>query len=178
MLSPPARIAVSAANPSVRRGLAALVRSSPSFELVSEEPDVVLRELDNGEPLGAVEGWTLVLSGRVPDPGELALARGWLPRDLDDEDILIALEAVCRGLVVQVPGLQAPPEPAESPLTARELDVLRLMAEGLANKQISSRLGISDNTVKFHLSSIFTKLAANSRTEAVTAGLRKGLILI
>jgi two-component system, NarL family, response regulator YdfI len=63
-------------------------------------------------------------------------------------------------------------------LTEREVEVLRMLAEGFANKEIASRLGISDHTVKFHISSILAKLEASSRTEAVTVGVRKGLILL
>jgi DNA-binding NarL/FixJ family response regulator len=61
-------------------------------------------------------------------------------------------------------------------LTARERDVLELVSQGLPNKSIASRLGISDHTVKFHLSSIFSKLGVSSRTEAVRRGVRAGLI--
>jgi DNA-binding NarL/FixJ family response regulator len=53
-----------------------------------------------------------------------------------------------------------------------------MLAEGFANKEIASRLGISDHTVKFHISSILAKLGASGRTEAVTIGVRKGLILL
>jgi len=60
----------------------------------------------------------------------------------------------------------------------REIEVLRLMAEGYGNKEIASRLGISDHTVKFHISSILAKLGASSRTEAVTQGIRMGLVLL
>jgi len=63
-------------------------------------------------------------------------------------------------------------------LTWRELQVLRMMAEGLGNKIIADRLGISEHTVKFHIASIFTKLDVSTRTEAVTAGIREGLILL
>jgi DNA-binding CsgD family transcriptional regulator len=61
-------------------------------------------------------------------------------------------------------------------LTAREKEVLQLMAEGLANKQIAMRLSISEHTVKFHLSSLYSKLGVSSRTEAVKRGLGLGLI--
>jgi DNA-binding NarL/FixJ family response regulator len=63
-------------------------------------------------------------------------------------------------------------------LTTREREVLELVAQGLPNKAIASRLGISDHTVKFHLSSIFSKLGASSRTEAVRRGVRAGLITL
>ena len=64
----------------------------------------------------------------------------------------------------------------EDPLTPREIDVLQLLAEGLPNKAIADRLGISDQTVKFHVASISSKLGASNRTDAVRLGLRRGLI--
>jgi DNA-binding CsgD family transcriptional regulator len=64
------------------------------------------------------------------------------------------------------------------PLTERELEVLNLVAEGLSNPQIAKRLRVSRNTAKFHVSSIIAKLGASSRTEAVTLGLRRGLIIV
>ena len=63
-------------------------------------------------------------------------------------------------------------------LTPRELDVLQLLAEGLPNKAIADRLGISDQTVKFHLAAIFGKLGASNRTDAVRRALRRGLITV
>jgi len=63
-------------------------------------------------------------------------------------------------------------------LTRRELEVLRLLARGFGNRDIAARLGISEHTAKFHISSILSKLAVSSRTEAVTEGLRRGLILL
>ena len=67
--------------------------------------------------------------------------------------------------------------PLES-LTERELHVLQLLAQGLANKQIALALGISEHTVKFHVSGIYAKLGAASRTEAVRMGVRQGLITL
>ena len=66
----------------------------------------------------------------------------------------------------------------EEPLTAREVQVLELLAEGLPNKAIASRLGISDQTVKFHVASITGKLGAHSRTAAVRLAVRRGLITL
>jgi DNA-binding CsgD family transcriptional regulator len=63
-------------------------------------------------------------------------------------------------------------------LTPREKEVLGMMAEGLGNKAIATRLGISPHTVKFHIASVFAKLDVESRTEAVTEGVRRGLVLI
>ena len=77
---------------------------------------------------------------------------------------------------VVVPDRPAIAEPLPEPLTRRELDVLGLMAEGLPNKAIAARLGISDQTVKFHVASITGKLSAANRTEAVRVALRRGLL--
>jgi DNA-binding NarL/FixJ family response regulator len=64
------------------------------------------------------------------------------------------------------------------PLTPREVEVLELLAEGLANKAIADRLGISDQTVKFHVASIYSKLGAANRTDAVRRAVRRGLITL
>lgn len=64
------------------------------------------------------------------------------------------------------------------PLTAREVQVLELMAEGLSNKGIAARLGISDQTVKFHVAAISGKLGASNRTDAVRRAVRHGLITL
>jgi DNA-binding CsgD family transcriptional regulator len=68
--------------------------------------------------------------------------------------------------------------PPTQPLTPREIEVLGMLAEGLGNKTIARRLGISEHTVKFHVGSILAKLDASSRTEAVTLGARRGLIML
>jgi DNA-binding NarL/FixJ family response regulator len=69
-------------------------------------------------------------------------------------------------------------EPLVEPLTLRETQVLELLADGLSNKAIASALGVSDETVKFHLASIFGKLGASNRTDAVRLALRHGLVTI
>ena len=66
--------------------------------------------------------------------------------------------------------------PLVDELTSRETQVLSLVADGLSNKAIAARLGVSDETVKFHLASIFGKLGASNRTDAVTQALRRGLV--
>jgi len=116
--------------------------------------------------------------------------RAILCRDSDPDDIISAILAAHDGLVL----LSAPA--AESlaavyddralevetglpeEITSRETDVLRMVAEGLVNKDIATRLGISEHTVKFHISSILDKLGASTRTEAVALGIRRGLIPI
>ncbi len=111
-----------------------------------------------------------------------------LPRDSEMDEILPAIQAAYAGLVLLDPevtqnlaarvrpsnGFTAAPED----LTPREIEVLRMLAEGLGNREMASRLGISDHTVKFHVSSILDKLGAATRTEAVTLGIRMGLILL
>ncbi len=113
-----------------------------------------------------------------------ANARGFLMRSSPQEVILAALEAALEGLVVIDPALSpvllTTPRPIDStpeePLTARELEVLRLLAEGHSNRGIAHQLSISEHTVKFHINAIMTKLNAQSRTEAVVRATRLGLI--
>ena len=116
--------------------------------------------------------------------------RAILPRESDPDDVLSAIYAVYDGLVMlSTPAaeslaavyrdqpLEVEDEVSEE-ITSRETDVLRMLAEGLVNKEIAARLGISEHTVKFHISSILDKLDASTRTEAVTLGIRRGLIPI
>jgi DNA-binding NarL/FixJ family response regulator len=113
-----------------------------------------------------------------------------LPSGLAGPEIVAAIEAAAAGLVVLDPTgietlLRAPSaissggsETLAEALTPRELEVLLLLASGLGNKEIAPRLKISEHTVKFHVASIMGKLGAASRTEAVTLGIRHGLIMI
>jgi DNA-binding NarL/FixJ family response regulator len=128
-----------------------------------------------------------------------ALAAGTnaiLAREANAEELDLALNAAEAGLILLYPssteaffagnlgnthllneaGNESGIEAEE--LTAREMEVLRLLGEGLGNKQIAARLNISEHTAKFHISSILGKMSAGSRTEAVTRGIRKGLIPI
>ena len=87
-----------------------------------------------------------------------------------------ALSPLVRRIVAPNPGPFTGPGTFEERLTDREHDVLELAGQGFANREIAQQLGISDHTVKFHLSTIYGKLGASSRTEAVRIGLRRGLI--
>ena len=103
----------------------------------------------------------------------------WLRTDAPADQLVHAIKAVSSGVLVFDPALipQAEtPDEFREDLTAREAEVLMLLAEGLPNRDIAQRLGISEHTVKFHIRSILAKLGASSRTEAVTRGLRSGLI--
>src|SRR5690349_10996207 len=115
--------------------------------------------------------------------------RGVLPRNLTPAEIAAAIEAVAAGLFVFHPAemdalpLPPPREPEiapelAEPLTPREMEVLQLLSAGLGNKEIAARLNISEHTAKSHVASIMGKLGAASRTEAVTLGIRHGLVLI
>lgn len=97
------------------------------------------------------------------------------------------MKALHQGLLVGDPALLQPFLPSTArrsdnvpvePLTEREGQVLQRLAQGLANKQIAAVLGISEHTVKFHVSAIYSKLGATSRTEAVRIGVRQGLIVL
>jgi DNA-binding NarL/FixJ family response regulator len=104
-------------------------------------------------------------------PGELAAAVGAVARGL------VVLPKAMAGRVIGEPAAVGVAEPAvEDPLTAREHQILGLLAEGLPNKRIARELGISEHTVKFHVSSVFAKLGVQSRAEAVSVGARRGLI--
>jgi DNA-binding NarL/FixJ family response regulator len=115
-------------------------------------------------------------------------AWGVLSVDSSVEELVAAVRAVHEGLLVGAPALLGPwlprllvdetpdAEPLLERLTERELQVLQLLAQGLANKQIALALSISDHTVKFHVASIYGKLGAANRTEAVRMGVQRGLV--
>jgi DNA-binding NarL/FixJ family response regulator len=115
-------------------------------------------------------------------------ARRTSSQDVTADQIAAAVHAAAAGLQVMpvedgvafLPRSKGhePDEEIVEPLTAREMDVLEMLAEGLSNKMIAHRLSISDHTAKFHVNSILAKLNAGTRTEAVTRGIRLGLIKI
>ena len=117
--------------------------------------------------------------------------RGWgiLPLDSSPAELQAALTAVAHGLVVlpqplaeqllsQRGPVAVPTRDPADPLTAREREVLQLVSQGLSNKLIARELQVSEHTVKFHVSSIFAKLGAASRTDAISRGARQGLITL
>ena len=103
---------------------------------------------------------------------------GMLRAEASPEQIVQAIHSVASGLMVFDSMLIAHAGENQVPesLTPRESEVLQLLADGLGNREIASRLGISEHTIKFHIRSILGKLGASSRTEAVSRGLRSGLI--
>jgi len=149
-------------------------------------------ETDGPAVVALIPNWQQKLVGSLLRSGVSAV----LPNTATGEEILAAVEAALAGLIVlprdalevfeetpptQEANYESAPldlEPLTETLTPRERQVLDMMAEGLGNKEIAWRLQISEHTVKFHVSSILAKLGASSRTEAVTKGLRRGLIMI
>lgn len=210
------RVFIVAASPLARAGLENLlaardvevVASSGTLDALAEiladtAPDLVLIDA-SGEPFevalesvvasGLASDLSVVLLADGLTPGASAEAlragiRAALPAEISPEQLIPALQAVSRGLLVLhasqmndvLPagaatsrGLDELPEP----LTRREVEVLQMLAAGLSNKEIAARLNISEHTVKFHVASILGKLGAATRTEAVSLGIRRGLVLL
>jgi len=159
-------------------------------------PDAVVLEADGDESVAEVlngvdpRAVPVVVLARHADPlWSNALVRAGVRAVLPSgaRDLSAAIAAVAAGYIVLHPEVADALVPAGGlalrerngqSLTTRELEVLRMMAEGLANKVIAARLNISEHTVKFHVGSIFAKLHAGSRTEAVALGARQGLVML
>ena len=175
-------------------GLALLAELEPAdledFLHDSDGLDVLVWDVDVNDTLPALNMPLLAL---VPDPEAATYAlrsgaTGVLSRDADGERLRTALRALTDGLAVLEPiflsALELDTDPDTDfgadlePLTPRERDVLNLLAEGLPNKAIAKRLGVSEHTVKFHLNAVLGKLGARSRTAAVTKAVRAGLLTL
>jgi two-component system, NarL family, response regulator YdfI len=197
-----ARLATRLGTPKTLRVVVGAVELSLDEQIDTVQPDVLLVDLGAARvgawlrDLGTLRlppGVVMLTDDPRPALGVELLRRGGravLPRHASSEEIVAAIEAVAAGLVVLHPEAMtslrsaslarpgAVAAVADQRLTAREIEILGLIAEGLGNKAIAARLRISDHTVKFHIASIFAKLGAGSRTEAVTIGVRQGLIMI
>ena len=173
--------------------LAELMAEDDRIEVVSADPDVVLMAGIPTALAGPFDAPTVVLTGDAPYAESYGNAvRAHLPADATASEVLAAVAAVGQGLVVLTQAQAERLLPARPPrqglprdlprlveaLTPREVEVLRLMGDGLVNKEIADRLGISEHTAKFHVASILGKLQASSRTDAVAQGMRRGLIPI
>ena len=185
-----------------------VVGSIANFESLSGqwpdvEADVVLVEVSGDQFEGVIDSLAasqlaseanIVILSNHSEPRWFAEAlragvRAVLPSDISQDQLVGALEAAAAGLIVMHPAEVDAMFPAAvpasrpfveltEPLTPRESEVLQMLASGLANKEIAARLAISDHTVKFHVASILGKLGAGSRTEAVSLGIRRGLVLL
>ena len=204
------RLLVIADDPLARAGLAALLAAQPGCIVVGKITDAanLLAELDIYRPdillwdLGwdpapmleqladlqgiALPSVILLADDTYVTEAWLAGAKAILPRDVDSNKLIAALQAAFEGLVTLDPKLvpsflpnnRTSPTPPVEALTPRELEVLQHLAEGLPNKTIAHRLEISKHTVKFHVNAIMGKLGAQSRTEAVVRATQLGLILL
>lgn len=170
------------------------------LELVSVDDDAhaLLHTLGVDSDDGARPALVVLSDERDPTYiAELLRAggRGVLPRDAGAAEIIAAVFAAAAGLIAVAGewsgalrgglgvergalGAERAHQNGAEPLTPREIEVLRLIAEGLGNKQIAARLSISEHTVKFHVGSVFAKIRASTRAEAVMIGARRGLIVL
>jgi len=170
--------------------------SEPGEEGDEEEPDAAVWDLGLGarsglerlRALGPAAPPVVAIVADAVDAREAlaAGARAALPRNVDGERLAAAVRAAVQGLVVLDDSFaaallrDAPTPPADLPesLTPREAEVLQLLSQGLANKSIAQRLGISDHTVKFHVNAILGKLGVQSRGEAIVQAVRLGLVAL
>ncbi|HSG45066.1 MAG TPA: response regulator transcription factor [Anaerolineales bacterium] len=184
------RVLLSVSSPAMRAGLQSLLSSDKAIKVIDGslkedlEADVIITSASaipvvDDEPAGI-----LFLSDDQVDVQKMKrLYRVWgiLPTEASAEELIAAIHALSQGLIVGTSTLLFESEsesPERGPLTDRETEVLGLLSRGLANKQIAVTLGISEHTVKFHVSSIYTKFNVTNRTEAVREGLRGGWIAL
>jgi DNA-binding NarL/FixJ family response regulator len=204
--SSPIRILVVDDHQLIRVGIATLLLPEPDMKVVGEaatgreaitkfrecEPDVTLMDLQMPE----MNGFDAILAIRGEFPGARIIvlttyagdaqaqramkagAQGYLLKNLLHKELLQIIREVHAGrkaLAVEV-AAQVAEHTGEEVLTPKEIEVLRLIASGNANKEIAARLSISEETVKSRVKSILDKLGANDRTHAVTIGLKRGII--
>jgi two-component system nitrate/nitrite response regulator NarL len=177
---PSLRIMLHTSDPVRRRGLVAMLESAGHL-VVADAPDVVVCDLArDSSPPAEAEAPVLVLTDQMLRGEQPA---GVLPREVAATQLEPALRAVAAGLLVRAPvgllldGFRAAGDDALPPLlTPREAEILTLVGQGMSNKAVARRLGISVHTVKFHMEALFAKLGATSRAEAVAKGLRGGII--
>jgi DNA-binding NarL/FixJ family response regulator len=190
----------------LRKGIAALIGAESDMKLVAEasngreaiaefkkhRPDVTLMDLQMPEMSG-IE-CIIAIRSDFPNariivlttyPGDVQVvralkagARGYLLKGQVNRDLPDAIRAVHSGHKRIPPeiALELAERTAEEDLSAREMEVLRLIAAGNANKEIAHKLGIAEETVKSHVTNMLAKLHANDRTHAVTTALKRGII--
>jgi DNA-binding NarL/FixJ family response regulator len=191
------RVLLDISSPALRAGLRALLSTDETIKVVNDsldedsEADVIIASASHASfskngLLDSPSAAILLLSDSPANVREMMRSGqvwGILPADASADEIGAAVHALSQGLIVGTSALlfESEREPlvgSDGPLTDRESEVLGLLSKGLANKQIAVELGISEHTVKFHVSSIYQKLNVTNRTEAVRAGLRGGWIAL
>lgn len=191
------RVAVFAQDPLARAGLVAVLAGDPGVQVLdrAERPVGAQAAVWDGpialpgfsqrfsEAMAASPVVALVADAHAAAEALGAGARGVLLRDVEPRMLLAALRAVASGLTILGPGLEKTRPAAQrarpsEPLTAREREVLGLLAEARSNKEIGQRLGISEHTAKFHVNAVLAKLGVQRRTEAVIEAAKLGLISI
>jgi DNA-binding NarL/FixJ family response regulator len=192
----PIKVALLTDDPLLRAGLSSLLANNGAIHVVSsDDAEVALWDAgtDGEKTLGRlgelrdlpIPAVAVVGNHALVAPAIAAGARGVVLRDAVGPGLHAALAAVRSGLTVMdsqlaeslVPATQARTQAkGKGELTEREKQVVQLMSEGLSNKLIADRLGISDHTAKFHVNGVMMKLGASTRTEAVVEAVRRGLI--
>jgi len=190
----------------IRQGIAGLLAVQPDMKLIAEasngreaiqqfrqhRPDITLMDLQMPE-MGGLDA-IIAIRGEFPDARIIVLttyagdvqalralqagARGYLLKDTLHKELLDTVRAVHAGkksLSAEV-SFQLAEHATDDALTPAEIGILRLIAEGLANKQIADKLSITEDTVKGRVKSILSKLGANDRTHAAMIGIKRGII--
>jgi DNA-binding NarL/FixJ family response regulator len=178
------RVLVVSNAPLVRAGLMTMLGAYRDLDLTESGPSEVILG-DEPLPESDIPALILVADAAAAAAALAGGARGVLPRNAAPRRMHAALHAVAESeLVIDetfAHVLLRRPRPAVAmiaPLTPREREVLQLLAAGMTNKEIASRLGVTDHTVKFHVNGILGKLGAVTRTEAVVEAARRGLIAV
>jgi two-component system, NarL family, nitrate/nitrite response regulator NarL len=171
--SPRLRVAIAAADAAAASRLADLVAMAGHEPVAARvAADAVLTDgsgsADAGAPVVALGVGEGDFAGLLPDHAT--------PAQLDAALRAVAAGLSVRPIVAPSPGFAALPEAPAVALTPREIEVLAALADGLGNKAVARRLGISPHTVKFHIEQLFRKLGAGTRAEAVAKGLRRQIV--
>jgi DNA-binding NarL/FixJ family response regulator len=204
--SPVIRILTVDDHPLFRNGVAALIASQPDMQLVAEgangrdaisqfrthRPDVTLMDLQMPEVNGLEA--TIAIRAEFPDARIIVLttyvgdvqvlralqagARAYLLKTLADTELLRTIRSVHSGKKALSPeaSYQLAEHATDESLTPAEIEVLRLIAAGNANKQIADRLAVTEDTIKGRVKNILSKLGANDRTHAAIIGVKRGII--
>jgi DNA-binding NarL/FixJ family response regulator len=202
------RVLVVASSPVIRAGLESLLAQASDYWVLgaarlpnlaatesADTPDVVVLASDPerdvrpaAELHASMPPLVMIGDDPVTDWGARALrlgARAVLSHAAGPVELVAAIEAAAAGLIALPPELvgsvaraSRAAEPGPQPLTTREIEILGLLAAGLANKTIAARLGISEHTVKSHIAALFGKLAVSTRAEAVAVAVRQGVLML